>query len=218
MANIIQGEVRLEEFWGSDEKIAARARASTTAESKGPESDARLVRYLMNSEHTSPFEFAGMIFYVVCPIVVARQIMRHRTGSYSELSRRYVSDKLEFILPGPARYQGKTNRQMSFEEMLPVEQQFATEVIQKQYEDAEAAYNSLIASGVSREQARYVLPVGVATRFFITMNLHNLLKMLRLRLAHDAQAETRWYAEEMAKHVAEKFPITWEAFKNFYKV
>ena len=74
------------------------------------------------------------------------------------------------------------------------------------------AYRGLRERGVSREQARSVLPLATMTSFVWKVDLHNLLHFLRLRTATDAQRETRLLAEQVAAVVADAFPLTWAAW------
>lgn len=202
------GFVKRLETWGSDTAIARAARTSTGKEGD----DAKLLRYLYKNKHTSPFEMAGVKVHVKCPVFVARQWMRHRTWSYNELSQRYQSPSMQFYLPRTFRTQGVGNKQVSGDPVSPETMIRACAETHDAYNFAATAYQFLLDEGVSREQARIVLPVGVFTEFVAQANLHNVLHFLRLRLAPDAQPEIREYAEELGKIVAGKFPLTWECF------
>src|SRR5581483_11488236 len=95
---------------GTDLDIANAARVSygkTTAVLT--ERDKSLIQFLMDHEHTSPFEHNRLSFRVKCPIFVARQWMRHRMSSYNEISYRYVKSDLEFYIPRKWRYQHPQN-------------------------------------------------------------------------------------------------------------
>ena len=85
------GYVRLVETWGSDERIVEAARMSTGGGFRGWPQDEKLLRYLWDHKHASPFEMAGFVVEVKAPLFVFREWHRHRTQSYNELSGRYVA-------------------------------------------------------------------------------------------------------------------------------
>ena len=99
---------------GSDLDIVNAARVSYGKTSTiVSERDKKLINYLMEHEHTSPFEHNQCSFRIKAPLFVVRQWMRHRMNSYNEISYRYVKAPLEFYTPGYWRFQDATNRQCS---------------------------------------------------------------------------------------------------------
>ena len=154
-----KGFIRLVDFMGSDNRVVSSARVSFGGTSKGEERDKGLIKYLLEHKHHTPFEHCYFQFHVCCPIpiYVARQWMRHRWGSFNEISARYTQVKDEFYIPSHFRGQDFKNRQGS------VEAHMDDEALRKLYEDSVeasfAAYNKLIEAGVAREMARGVLPV-----------------------------------------------------------
>jgi thymidylate synthase (FAD) len=104
-----QGYVCLLSSMGEDHTPALAARVSFADYENGLMNDRnlRLIKYLAKHQHTSPFEHQTASFVIDCPIYVARQIMRHRTFSYNEVSRRYTSEALDFHLPDELRAQAK---------------------------------------------------------------------------------------------------------------
>jgi len=108
-----KGFVRLVDFMGGDDRAVQAARVSFGAVSKGPEQDKRLIKYLMEHAHHTPFEHCYFQFHICCPIYVARQWMRHRWGSYNEVSARYTEVKDEFYIPASFRGQDTKNKQGS---------------------------------------------------------------------------------------------------------
>ncbi|NPB07149.1 MAG: FAD-dependent thymidylate synthase [Aquificae bacterium] len=138
-------------------------------------------------------------FIVECPLFVARQWMRHRFGSFNELSRRYVGDEqLSFYLPPYLRKQAKKNKQASVEE--PVER--SEELLKKVHAHAEESkklYRELLNEGVARELARGVLPLLTNTRFYWTVPRVSLDNFITLRTHEGAQWEIRLLAEAVKK-------------------
>ena len=97
---------------GSDLDIVNAARVSHgKVSTQLSERDQKLINFLMEHEHTSPFEHNQLSFRIKAPIYVTRQWMRHRMNSYNEISYRYVKSELEFYIPQHWRYQGKINHQ-----------------------------------------------------------------------------------------------------------
>lgn len=109
------GYIELDAVLGSDEYICQKARGTSGSDRKGPEADRQLIRYLKRHSHTTPLEFAEMVFKVRCPMDVWRQWIRHRTASVNEYSTRYspAIDATALTKPQAWRNQSKTNRQGS---------------------------------------------------------------------------------------------------------
>ena len=226
------GYVSLLQCTGIDKTVADAARVSFNRDTPGDEElspkDKKLIEYLAKHQHTSPFEHCSITFRVKVPLCIAKQHMRHRTWSYNEVSRRYTSENIEFYLPRSLRRQAETNRQASvdgsdFNPALKeihgsnmIWPQKAVYSIEKAANEALKLYNDLLASGVSREQARMVLPQSTYTEYWATANLLNIIKFLRLRLASDAQWEIRMMAQAMAEFVHDKFPETYETCREYF--
>jgi thymidylate synthase (FAD) len=177
--------------------------------------DRDLIRFLMRHHHTSPFEMVEFKWCIKAPIFVARQWMRHRTASINEVSARYTDmGDAEFYERFDYRRQSGSNKQCSVEgavdgaEDLRLERSMSVSA-------AVNLYNSEIAAGVCREQARTILPVGMYTEWVWKCDLHNTLGFLRQRLHPHAQYEIRVYAEFIYKTLKELCPITMEAFDDF---
>lgn len=201
---------------GSDLDIANAARVSYGKVSHEiSDRDAKLINFLMEHEHTSPFEHNQFSFRVKAPIYVARQWMRHRMNSYNEISYRYVKAETEFYIPKEWRGQHKINHQAS-EGAFTDEQLLAT--YKKTLEQTMQAYEQLLEAGVCREQARGLLPVCTYTQFIFTCNLHSLMHFLKLRLAEGAQWEIRVYAEAMLKLAMPHFPVALGAWARVHNV
>jgi thymidylate synthase (FAD) len=197
---------------GSDLDIVNAARVSYGKNSsKLSERDQALISYLIDHEHTSPFEHNQLSFRIKAPIYVVRQWMRHRMNSYNEISYRYVEAPLEFYMPAHWRYQDKTNRQCStgaFHDEQSYEQ------YRKVLEVSAHAYQLLLQAGVAREQARGILPLCTYTEFIFTCNLHSLMHFLRLRLHAGAQYEIRQYALAMLELATPYFPVSLDVWRK----
>jgi len=200
-----KGFVKCLDVMGTDHTIAESARVSTGSNKKTPEDDEKLIKYMIEHKHTSPFEFAELTFHIKVPIFVMRQWVRHRTANISEISGRYQKLKPEFYVPKTFRLQGETNRQSSYGEVNSPSPKI---IVEKACVCAWEDYEELLAIGVCREQARMVLPLNIFTEFYWKIDLHNLLHFLELRLAPEAQEEMKVYARDIERFVRNQFPIT----------
>lgn len=212
------GLVRLVEHMGSDLSIVRNARVSYDAEWRAGEDegkDAKLLDYLIKNKHTSPFESCVFTFEVKAPIFVFRQWHRHRTWSFNEISARYAELPEEFYVPAPEQIttQSTSNKQMRTNEVNPNVSDIMR-AIGMQSEEAFRTYRELLEWGTPRELARSVLPVGTYSHMFATVDLHNLMHFLRLRLHPHAQYEIRVYAEAMLKLIEPLVPHSVAAFKK----
>ncbi|HTP55180.1 MAG TPA: FAD-dependent thymidylate synthase [Thermoplasmata archaeon] len=211
------GFVALVDYMGDDAAIVQAARVSYGRGTKTVRDDRGLIRYLMRHRHTTPFEMVEVKFLVRLPIFVARQFIRHRTGSFNEASARYsvVPDEYELLPPEAIRRQSTRNRQ-GRGDPLPTETvgRFRDD-LDRISKDAYAAYERALADGVAREVARLVLPVSYYTQWYWKTNLWNLFHFLSLRLDLHAQEEIRLYAAELARLGRCVAPIAFEAFEEF---
>lgn len=212
------GLVRLVEHMGSDLSIVRNARVSydaawRTGEDAGK--DAKLLNYLVKNGHTSPFESCVFTFEVKAPIFVFRQWHRHRTWSFNEISARYAELPEEYYTPDVSKIteQSTSNKQMRTDEQHPEAARIQALIFQ-QCEQSFGTYQTLIAEGCPRELARSVLPVGTYSHMFATVDLHNLMHFLRLRLHSHSQYEIRVYAEAMLKLIEPIVPHSVAAFKE----
>ncbi|HDP99560.1 MAG TPA: FAD-dependent thymidylate synthase [bacterium] len=212
------GFVRLIDYMGSDQAIVQAARVSYGKGTKQVQQDRGLIRYLMRHQHTSPFEMVEFKFHCKLPIFVARQWIRHRTASVNEYSLRYSEAVNQFYIPAPdtIRQQSKSNRQGRSTETVPKNlQQNVLNILKKHARQAWQDYKELEKVDLARELARIHLPVSLYTEWYWKINLHNLLRFLKLRLDPTAQHEIRVYAEQIAKLVQIAVPLTWEAFEDY---
>lgn len=227
--NDTTGSCELLGSFGTDIDIVNSARVSFDIEKETLDlSDKKLIHYLWDNKHTSPFEHCTLKFRCIVPMFIARQHMRHRTWSYNEVSRRYTPENLNFYLPKEFRSQHKSNRQASNEaSMDPVVKSIkgsnltwttkASEALLKHTRKSTKLYDELLASGVCREQARMVLPQNMYCKYIASANLLNCLKFISLRDKPEAQYEIRVLAQAMSTFIQATFPITWEAFQKDIK-
>ena len=222
MINVLDhGFVRLVDSMGSDLSIVRSARVSYNAEWRTGEDegkDEKLINYLVKNGHTSPFESVTFTFEVKAPIFVFRQWHRHRTWSFNEVSARYSELPEEYYVPKLEQIttQSKDNKQMRTDEQNPFAE-MAVRMIEAHGQDCFNLYRDLLSYGVPRELARTVLPVGTYSHMFATVDLHNLLHFLKLRLHDHSQYEIRVYAEAMLELIKPIVPVSVAAFDRHNK-
>ncbi len=211
------GFIRLVDVMGDDNSVVRAARVSYGEESKGMEADQKLVNYMMKHDHGTPFEHINFTFHIKCPLFVARQWMRHRIGSFNEISGRYV--ELSDSCYEPTEWRANVNprnkqdsQAIGWESDLDLIEELFNDHIQRSLE----TYHKLLDYGVAREQARTVLPLATYTEFYWTVNARALFNFIRLRISPDAQKEIRDYAEVLLEMGEEIAPWSFDAFKRKY--
>jgi thymidylate synthase (FAD) len=206
-----KGFVDLVDTMGNDLSIVRAARVSYGKDSTDPEKDKKLINFLLKNDHGTPFEHTSLTFHVKAPIFVTRQWMRHRIGnSFNEISGRYMEMKEEFYIPSSLRTQIGKNYQYT----PLLNSTNGIDKIIKHYETTFKFYKELLTNGVAKEQARAVLPLGMYTEFYWTVNTRSLMNFITLRLEEHAQEEIREYARVLLEYFKETFPWTCEAFLN----
>lgn len=211
-----KGFVRLVDTMGNDSSIVQAARVSYGVGTKSTREDASLINYLMEKDHTTPFEMCEIKLHLKMPIFIARQWMRHRTASINEISGRYSQIKDEYYVPikEDIKSQSTYNKQGSQGDLFDIYRQEFLDNLGNNCRNIFNDYQEDLGHGVSREMARIGLPINTYTEFYWKIDLHNLLHFLRLRLDSHAQWEIRQYAIAIKDIVKQWVPVTWEAFKE----
>ena len=208
-----QGFVRLVDFMGGDYAVVQSARVSYGKGITHDERDKKLLFFLLQNGHETPFEHSVFKFHVKCPLFVARQWFRHRIASYNEMSGRYTKMKEEFCLPERLRSQTAANYKY-----IDIPEELSSELlgkIEKHYQKAFELYQELLNANVAKEHARIVLPLALYTQFYWSINCRALMNFLRLRMDEHAQYEIREYANCIADLFKLKMPWTHEAFQRY---
>ena len=181
--------------------------------------DEKLLRYLWENKHSTPFEMAGATFEIQAPIFVFREWHRHRVPfGYSEMSARYTPLPDMNYVPTVERLlvNSKTNTQAGTvkgaAELDAAGAETFRGILADTYFQLESLYQSALKNGVPKELARIILPVGRYSRMRATGNLRGWLNFLALRNAPNAQFEIRQYAVVIASQLAQKFPRTLALF------
>jgi thymidylate synthase (FAD) len=215
------GFVRLDAAEATDLSVVNGARVSfLQMRSEMDERDEGLIRFLMRERHASPFEHNLFRFHVRCPIAVAREWMRHRWSSFNEHSLRYSQAVDEFYLPAPEQVRSQVGKPGAyrFEPVDPGTADKARDLMYRLYREAWDAYTELAEMGVARELARMVLPVGLYTEFYWTVNARALMNFISLRNADAAMWEIRQYGDAVERFFGELMPATHRAFTEYGRV
>ena len=190
--------------------VAYGARVSNPDNQNNKETSEKLVKYLMKHKHWSPLEMVSACLEIETTRDIARQILRHRSFSFQEFSQRYAdpTKDLDFEVR-EARLQDPKNRQNSVV-TDDVELQAMWEDKQRSVINASLdAYNWAIDNGIAKEQARAVLPEGnTVSRMYVNGTLRSWVHYIELRGANGTQQEHIDIAKEVAKVIAEIFPIS----------
>jgi thymidylate synthase (FAD) len=218
------GFIRVVNYCGIEEDIERAARQSYAADPqvRTPEERRTLLRYMLRHRHNTPFEMCDLTIQAKLPIFVARQWIRHRTASVSELSGRYSILDSEFYIPELAQMcaQSATNKQGRAEVLDKTDASDIRGLMDEHGATAFGLYKYLLEDGpdgyaLSRELARINLPLSTYTTWTWKVNLHNLLHFLGLRLDPHAQYEIRVYADQLWKWVSAWCPVVAEAFIDY---
>lgn len=197
------GSVQLVAVHGSESLIVKAARVSYASDYKVDtdlsEADKRILKTLIEKNHTTPLEHIIFTFKITCPIFVRSQWHRHRTWSYSELSRRFTSKNIDVYIPHNIKFKD-TDAAVN-------DKNKAIKIFEAASKNALGAYDELLKLGVYPEQARLVLPMNLMTVFYATVDLNNLLKFIELREATDAQPEIVEYAKALKSFIEDKLPV-----------
>jgi thymidylate synthase (FAD) len=218
VAVLDKGWIELQDVMGDDRAIVNAARVSFLGENKGPERDKKLLFYLLQHHHTSPFEQVEFKFRCRAPVVTWWQWVRHRTWHVNAQSGRYTAfEENDFYIPAAWRLQAADNKQASEGELSGPAAEALTNKLLAHYDQAFALYQEALDAGVAREMARLFLPgFSLYYTWVLKVDAHNLMHFLRLRMAPDAQYEIRAYAWAIYEHFFKPaLPWTAEAFERY---
>ena len=191
------------------ELIGFCARVSNPSNQLNTDTSEKLIRYLVKHKHWSPLEMVSACLEIETTRDIARQILRHRSFSFQEFSQRYAdpTKDLDFVLR-EARLQDTKNRQNSVETDNPALQAFWETQQNRVLDAAKSAYEWAIQNGIAKEQARAVLPEGLTvSRLYMNGTLRSWVHYCELRMANGTQKEHADIAREIAKVIAEVFPM-----------
>lgn len=199
-------KVEYKKAFGDDDMVVDVARVSydKIAENYTEAENDKLILFLAKHGHWSPFSHPKVQFRLQIPIYVERQIIKTVVGvDYNSVSGRYVDFSDTYTTIDTWRKQSTSSKQGSGEDLDETSNTIANIIQDDIIEDAKFAYQELIALGVSKEQARTILPLNLNTTMIWTGSLYALIRLCKQRLKGDAQKETRDVVQEMLRQVKE---------------
>ncbi len=196
----------------AEESMAYIARVSNPSNQNNT-NYAKLLQYCIKHNHWSVFEQAYMTLEINTTRGIAAQILRHRSFTYQEFSQRYADTNLltEKILAPELRRQDTKNRQNSIDDLDPEFVKLMTDKINTYFEQGVSLYNHLLANGVAKESARFVLPLATPTKIYMTGSCRSWVHYIQLRTANGTQKEHMEIAKQARCIFSCKFPAVSEA-------
>jgi thymidylate synthase (FAD) len=196
--------------------VVRAARTSTNAGLKTLDKDIRLLTYLIEHHHTSPFEMVEFKFEIKAPLLVWGHLDRYRTASQNRQSYRYVDVEAdEFYTPHAWRVQSQSNKQASAGVLEDTPSNALYGALAQHFATSVRLYQDALKQGVAREQARIFLPAYALYQVGVwKMDLHNLINVFKQRNHPDAQYETREYARAMQRIVTSHAPNIMSIFES----
>ena len=196
----------------AEEMIVKMARVSAPSNQDNMDTAPRLLRYLINHKHWSPFEMANLCVEIETTRGISAQILRHRSFSFQEFSQRYadVSALGSSVIPHLRRQDNK-NRQNSIDDLSPELIGSYYRRINQVFEDAEHLYREMVSNGVAKECARAVLPIATQTKMFMNGTLRSYIHYLQVRTDPSTQLEHREIAMAIKDIFCQQFPVIGEA-------
>jgi len=229
------GFVKLTDTMGSDLTVVNSARVSFgKLKTQLDESDKKLIKYLADHKHWSPFRHVQLQFHLKAPEFIMRQWYKHVVGvaytengahtvdhAWNEISMRYVdATQFDFYIPAQCRTQAQNNKQASLDDPVQRKAYFAglewepEKLIEYYSGDLIKVYEALLKAGVAKEQARMVLPLNVYTEVYWTASLQAVFNFIQLRKHPHAQYEIQSYANALESIAKEKFPECYSALEG----
>jgi thymidylate synthase (FAD) len=202
---IVPCNVFLRKVDGTELDIVNAARVSFHKDSKHLlAKDIKLIRYLAEHGHWTPFGHVNATFVIKAPLFVARQLGKHQVGLvWNEVSRRYVDDEPEFFFPDVWRGR-PVNAKQGSEGVIELSSDYSHpgEVVVQALD----TYTEMIKQGVAPEQARMILPQNMMTEWWWTGSLAAWARVFNLRLDPHTQEESRLLVSQMYDILLPHFP------------
>jgi thymidylate synthase (FAD) len=199
----IMNNVRL--IWATpqaEKHILYMARVSSEHQDS---SDTRLLKYLINHKHWSPFEMCNFCVEIITSRAISAQILRHRSFSFQEFSQRYAENTS--VISYEPRRQDSKNRQNSIDDIKEEDKEWWNEVCYRMARASKSIYNSAVEKGIAKECARMILPMATETKIYMNGNLRSWLHYLEIRCDESTQLEHRLIALQIKEIFKKEFPI-----------
>ena len=208
--------MKVELVWATpdlEEKVAYCARVSNPNNQRNYETAPKLLKYLMKHKHWSPFEMANVCMEIETTRDIARQILRHRSFSFQEFSQRYA--EVSEFETRECRLQDNKNRQNSLTTDDLETQEWWWAAQNRVKSEAEFMYQAALNRGIAKEQARALLPEGMAvSRMYMNGTLRSWLHYIEVRTDPSTQKEHRDVAEACKSVIATLCPSIMEIYQE----
>lgn len=226
--------IKLVDSMGDDFRVfeAAKATLGGSEESqfkRGETDPTRLINFLAREKHVTPFRHPQVTFECEAPIAIARQLGKHQSGfSWNERSMRYKDSVIDVFVPD--MFRGRPDKLHDGSTEVDVSEKYAWETyntydddyinitVAETYnlavEQSVAFYEALVEAGLAPEQARFILPQGMITRWVWTGSLYGWYSVYKQRSSEHAQYEVREFARQLDEQMSKLFPIAWQALKD----
>jgi thymidylate synthase (FAD) len=196
----------------AEQLISYCARVSNPA-GQNNENYAKLIKYCIDHQHFSVFEQAFLTIEINTTRGIAAQILRHRSFTFQEFSQRYADTTLlgDDIPLFELRRQDNKNRQNSIDDISDEIKSKWGMKIREHFGKAKAIYDGMIADGIAKECARFVLPLATPTRIYMSGSVRSFIHWIELRSSNGTQKEHMLIANEAKEIFKQQLPITSEA-------
>lgn len=187
--------------------IAFQAKVSNTKSQDDLENSGKLLKYLVEHQHWSPFEMGSMTLEITTTRDISRQILRHRSFSFQEFSQRYAESE-NFTITREARLQDETNRQNSIETEDDKTQEAFGFLQTAVLSTSVASYREALSRGIAKEQARVLLPEGLTeTKMYMNGTIRSWIHYVQLRCGNGTQKEHMEIANQAKDILLEQLPV-----------
>lgn len=194
----------------SENLISYMARVSNPSNQQNTETSAKLIKYLIDHQHWSPFEMVNMCVEINTTRSIAAQILRHRSFSFQEFSQRYAKVAAVSVIP-ELRRQDHANRQNSIDDLPLGVVHEADQLIASTFVTAYRTYDRLLELGIAKECAREVLPLATPTRLYMNGSIRSWLHYCDLRTSNGTQREHAIIAGQVQDLLYSQIPNVCEA-------
>lgn len=199
----------------AEELITKMARVSAPNNQNNMDTAPKLLNYLIQHQHWSPFEMANMCVEIQTTRGISAQILRHRSFSFQEFSQRYADVNVLGSAEIPQlRRQDSKNRQNSIDDFDAEQVGNYYRRIGQLYAETEDLYRDMVSNGVAKECARNILPMSTRTNLYMNGTLRSWIHYIQLREAHGTQMEHQVIAKKIKSIFVKQFPIIAEAAFN----
>lgn len=203
IAQVMKDELPIELH--TTEGIVAYAARVSSPNQDNPDYE-KLLKYCITHKHWSIFETVSFTVEIVTSRAISAQLLRHRSFNFQEFSQRYA--QVTEFEPYEAREQDLKNRQNSTDSLSPETKQWFEKALEENNRRSLAAYNHALGLGVAKESARFLLPLNVQTKLFMTGSLRSFIHYLEVRCDKSTQKEHREISDAIKNEIfIPNFPV-----------